>query len=123
VSPLDQAVTTMRTAMEQVSAASTQLRETSASEQKIAQMLNGTVEKAGDAFAQQASQFGVLQTRVRETTEHLVAGVSRLADEISMFMTKYDKAITDSIGSLENALLNVTDLLEPAPKKPTSVRG
>jgi hypothetical protein len=116
VSPLARAATAIGTAMDQVAEASKQLRDTSASEQKIAEMLNGTVERAGDAFAEQARQFGVLQTRVRETADELVRGVSQLADEISEFMRTYDSAIANSIGGLENAILNVADIVESRPK-------
>jgi chromosome segregation ATPase len=116
VSPLAGAVAAIRAAMDQVVAASAQLRDTSASEQKIAEMLNGTVDRAGAAFAQQAERFGALQNGVRETMVGLVNGVSQLANEINKCIEVYDSAIARSIGGLENAILEMSDSVRPDQK-------
>jgi antitoxin component HigA of HigAB toxin-antitoxin module len=115
-SPLTGAVNAIRTAMDQVVEASKQLRDTAASEQEVARMLNGTVEKAGDAFSEQAEKFAALQAGVRETMVGLVNGVAQLATEISTCIETYDSEIAKSMSSLENAILDVADIVEPQPK-------
>jgi hypothetical protein len=115
-SPLASALNTIETAMNKVLDASGQLQAASTSGQKITEMLNGTVEKAGDAFSEQAQRFGDLQAGVKETMVGLVNGVLQLATEISKYIEVYDTKIADSLGSLENAILNVADIVEPQPK-------
>ena len=103
-------------AAEQVAAASSRLRETSAAEQRAADMLNGSVGAARTAFDEQAVRFRELQNGVRETVGELVNGVTRLAAEISTCIEAYNSAIAKSIGGLENAILDVADVVELRPK-------
>jgi hypothetical protein len=112
--PLPSALGALQSAAEQVAAASGRLRETSAAERQAADMLNASVGAARTAFDEQAVRFRELQDRVRETVGDLVNGVTRLASEISTCIEAYDSAIAKSIGGLENAILDVADVLEPA---------
>jgi ABC-type transporter Mla subunit MlaD len=114
--PLPSALGAMQTAADRVAAASGQLQETSASEKQAAEMLNDSVGAARTAFDEQASRFGELQERVRETVGDLVKGVSRLANEISTCIETYDSAIAKSIGGLENAILDIADVVELRPR-------
>lgn len=116
VAPLPAALAAIRAAMEQVVAASNQLRETSLAEQQAASMLNGTVGSAKAAFDEQAEKFGDLHDNVRGTMADLVNGVTRLAGEISTCIETYDSAIAKSIGGLENAILDVADVVELRPR-------
>ena len=115
--PLPSALGAVQTAADQVAAASGQLRETSAAEKQVAEMLNASVGAARTAFDEQASRFGELQERVRETVGDLVKGVTRLANEISRCIETYDSAIAKSIGGLENAILDVADVVEAATER------
>lgn len=115
-SPLAGAVNAIRTAMTQVAEASKQLRDTSASEQQVANLLNGTVSSAGRAFAEHAQKFDALQIGVRETMVGLVNGVSQLAGEITKCIEVYDLEIAKSIGGLENAILDIADVVETRPR-------
>ena len=116
--PIPAALGAMQIAAEKVAAASGQLQATSEAEQRMAELLNGTVGAAKSAFDEQAGRFTVLQDKVRETVGELVSGVTRLADEISKCIEAYDSAIAKSIGGLENAILEVADVVEK-PKAPS----
>ena len=106
----------LQIAAEQVASASGQLRTTSDAERQAAEMLNASVGAARTAFDEQAGRFRQLQDNVRETANELVRGVTRLASEISTCIEAYDAAITKSIGGLENAILEVADVVELRPK-------
>ena len=114
--PLPSALGALQIAAEQVASASGQLRTTSDAERQAAEMLNASVGAARTAFDEQAGRFRQLQDNVRETANELVLGVTRLASEISTCIEAYDAAITKSIGGLENAILEVADVVEPRPK-------
>jgi hypothetical protein len=115
--PLPSALGAVQSAAEMVATASGQLRDTSAAERQAADMLNASVGAARTAFDEQANRFRDLQDRVRETVGELVNGVTRLASEISTCIEAYDSAIAKSIGGLENAILEVADVVEK-PKAP-----
>jgi len=114
--PLASIVGTFQNAAERMAAASRQLSETSVVERQAAEALNTSVSSARTAFDEQAGRFKELQHSVRETASELVKGVTTLASEISKCIDVYDSAIANSIGGLENAILDIADVIETKPK-------
>ncbi len=121
--PLPSALVALQNAAERVAAASGQLRDTSATERQAAELLNTSVGAARAAFDEQAGRFRGLQDSVRETVGELINGVTRLASEISTCIEAYDSAIAKSIGGLENAILDVADVVELKPRDERRVVG
>jgi hypothetical protein len=114
--PLPSALGAIQGAAEMVAVASGQLKETSSVERQAAEALNVSVGAARVAFDEQAGRFRDLQDKVKETAAELVNGVTRLAAEISTCIEAYDSAIAKSIGGLENAILDVADVVEQRPR-------
>jgi hypothetical protein len=110
--PLSGSIRNINVALDQLSKATEQLHRSSASGQKVAELLNGSLEKAKSVSETQARQFTDLEKAVKQTLNELNNGVLRLGKEISECIETYDSEIAKSIGSLETAILDVADIVD-----------
>ena len=81
--PLSGSIRNINVALDQLSKATEQLHRSSASGQKVAELLNGSLEKAKSVSETQARQFTDLEKAVKQTLNQLNNGVLRLGKEIS----------------------------------------
>ena len=69
-------------------------------------------DKAQITVTEQADRFDELHTNVRGTLNELLQGVSQLGKDISVCIETYDREISQSISSLETAMLDVADIVD-----------
>jgi hypothetical protein len=110
--PLTSVVRNVNSALEQVGSATETVRAATVSGQRMAELLSMAADKAQITVTEQADRFDELHTNVRGTLNELLQGVSQLGKDISVCMETYDREISQSISSLETAMLDVADIVD-----------
>ena len=120
-SPLPGALRGVNDAIQLVSLASERMHAASSANERIATSLTATATGAERAFGEQADRLAELQSGVKGTIHDLMNGVTGLAGEISRCIETYDREISNSISSLETAVLDFTDMA--GDRRPVAVSG